>query len=72
MGNGDLGQIVTEVTKRWEETRWLKLSNSNICRRMNWGIIVILVAESLDFSRVILQSIPIFLRHIPTKNLKAK
>ena len=27
---------------------------------------------SLDFSRVIFQSIPICLRHIPTKDLKAK
>ena len=56
MGNGDLAQIVAEVTKRWKETRWLKLSNSNISRRMDLRIIAMrdTQAEGLDSSRVIL------------------
>ena len=35
-------------------------------------IVIILVLEKLDLSRVILQSIPICLRHIPTKDLKTE
>ena len=71
MGGTPIFQTAVEATKRWEDSRCLKLSNSNICRRMNLGIII-RKGEILDSSSVILQSIPICLRYIPTKDLKTK
>ena len=69
MGEGTIVQTVVELTKTWKESRRLKLSNSKISQRMNLGIISIDVGENPDFSRVILQSIQICMRHIPTKDL---
>ena len=67
-------EIAFEATKRWKESGCLKLSNSIISRRMNLEIIgmIRVGVYKLYSSRVILHSIPIFLRNIPTKDLKTK
>ena len=63
IGDGFIIQIIVEMTRRWKENKWLELSNLKISQRMNLVIIGIKPGyEKLDFSRVILQSIPIRLR----------